>query len=485
MNQKKVQSRLAPVGIEKVSSGVAGFDEVLTGGFPKGRTTLIKGRAGTGKTVLGLEFLYRGAMEGEPAIFISFEESAEAIRANALSMGWDLAALEASGTFFLWEARIDFNAVISGQFTLDSLLAIIGGKAREMGARRIMIDALDVMLSIFEDPVRERSQLRALHGWVVEQQFTAILTAKGGQTHRGRTHEYESLDYMSDCVIFLDARVNEQVTTRRLRVVKYRGSGFCSNEYPYVITPNGSTIMPITTVHLQHPPFGERMSSGHDTFDKMLGGGYFRGSTILISGLTGSGKTTLAAVFSKGACGRREKVLYVSFEESQEAIITAMRSPGIGLQQCVDEGLLDFWTIMPEALVPEEHLFRLLQRIEAFKPDHVIIDAVSAVQRMNTEQAAFDFLVRFVDACKDRQITCMMTNQLNSNHWQEDISGIGMSSIIDTVVVLSLAEVRGEMQRSVIVIKSRGTRHSHRRHTYAITDDGVRITWGGADKGRD
>ena len=466
-------------GLRKVSSGICGLDEVLHGGLPQGRSTLIKGKAGTGKTVLGLEFLYRGAVEGEPAIFVSFEESAEAIRANALSMGWDLAALEASGKFFLWEASIDFNAVISGQFTLDALLAIIAGKAREMGARRIMIDALDVLLSIFEDPVRERSQLRALHGWVVEQQFTAILTAKGGQRHRGRAHEYESLDYMSDCVIFLDARVNEQVTTRRLRVVKYRGSGFCSNEYPYVVTPEGSTIMPITAVHLQHRPFGERVSSGHDTFDRILGGGYFRGSTILISGLTGSGKTTLAAVFSKGACSRREKVLYISFEESQEAIITAMRSPGIGLQQCVDEGLLDFWTIMPEALVPEEHLFRVLQRIEAFKPDHVIIDAISATHRMNTEEAAFDFLVRFVGDCKEKGITCLMINQLNSNHWPEDISGVGLSSVIDTVVALSLVEVRGEMQRSLIVIKSRGTQHSHRRHMYEITDDGVRLSWGG------
>ncbi len=461
--------------IPKVRTRILGFDEVLHGGLPEKRTTLIKGSAGTGKTVLGLEFLYRSALEGEPAMFISFEETADVLRQNALSMGWDIPALEASDRFFLWQAQIDRNAVSSGQFSIDSLLAVIQGKAAQIGARRIMIDALDVLMRIFEDPNKERNEMYRLHDWLIEQQFTTILTAKAPRDSE-HLYRYEFLDYMADCVLLLDLRVAQQVATRRLRVVKYRGSGFCSNEYPYIITERGNVVMPVSTMALMHQPLGEKISSGEPNLDEALGGGFHQASSVLVSGPTGSGKTTLAATFAEKACARGKRVLYASFEESQQAIVAAMLSPGIDLRPALKEGRIEFHTIMPEALVVEEHLYLILRKIEQFGPDHVIVDAISGCQRMGTLEAAFDFVARLVDMCKQRNITCVMTNQLESNEQHANISGIGISSTIDTLIMIRYFEADGRIQRDLVVVKSRGAYHSNRHHLYSITDDGIQIS---------
>jgi circadian clock protein KaiC len=463
-----------PRRIPKLPTEICGLDEVLHGGIPENRTTLIKGAAGTGKTLLGLEFLYRSAAGGQPVIFVCFEETAEAVRQNARAMGWDIAALEEKGTFFLWEARIDRSTVVSGDFSIDSLLAVIKGKADQLGAATIMIDAVDVLMRIFEDPVKERNQLYRLHDWLVDRRFTTILTAKTTKQPQ-HAYRYEFLDYMADCVVFLDMRVTNQVTTRRLRVVKYRGSAFCSNEYPYIITAGGSVIMPITEMQLVHRPAGKRVSSGNKDLNDLLNGGFQKGSSILISGPTGSGKTTLAAGFAESACATGQKVLYISFEESQQAVIAAMLSPGIDLRPCLENDCLRFHTIMPEALVPEEHLYTILKILEEFAPEHVVVDAVSACKRMNSREAAFDFLVRLINTCRQRSITVLMTNQTEADGRNSRFSGVGVSSIIDTLIVLGFVRIERKMRRDLVVMKSRGTHHSEWHHWYLITDNGIRI----------
>lgn len=471
-NRKALNS--PPPEISKAATGISNLDEILHGGFPENRTTLIKGAPGAGKTLLGLEFLYRCAMSGEPALLISFEESADALRRNALAMGWDISALEASKTFFLWDARIDRSMIASGEFTVDAMLATVKGKAEEIGARRIMIDAIDVLMRIFENPGRERHELYRIHESFVEQGFTSVFTAKISENETPGSG-YDFFEYMADCVLFLDTRVVHQIATRRLRVTKYRGSGFHSNEYPYLITPEGNVILPITQMHLTYAALSRKISSGHENLDRALGGGFFHASAILISGPTGSGKTTLASVFTEHACSRGEKVLYVSFEESQEGIIAAMRVPGIDLETAVETGGLQFYAILPEALVPEAHLYYLLQRIDLFGPDHIVVDAVSACKRMGTDEAAFDFLIRLINSCKQRNITCLMTRQANRReNIPHDLDG-GVSSIIDTLISLQFEETRRRMERHLLIVKSRGAHHSNRRYLYSITDTGVRI----------
>jgi len=470
--------RRAPVSpvveLAKAPTRIVGLDEVLHGGIPRERITLIRGGSGSGKTVMGQEFLYRAALEGEPGILVAFEEGGRNIRQNALSFGWDLESLEKAGKFFLWDVRIDRETIMSGDFTIAPLLAGIGGKARQMGAKTVMIDAIDALLRIFSDPARRLNELYSLHDWLAEQPFTTILTTKAiDKVDHGL--QYEFLDYMADCVLLLDLRVCEQVTTRRLRVVKYRGSGFCSNEYPYVITSRGSVVMPITRVQLNGQPFGDYITSGNPQLDKVLGGGLRRRSNVLISGVSGTGKTTLAATFAAGACSRGEKVLYVGFEESQEMVVQAMLSPGIDLRPALKQDKLRFYTIMPEVLSPEEHLCEVDKRIEQFAPEDLVIDSISACARMGSDHAAFDFLLRLMDICRQRGITCLMTHQARSSAVTHIVGGIPVSSLTDALIQVGFKESDGQERRTLLVVKSRGAKHSHRRHDFEITDQGIQI----------
>jgi circadian clock protein KaiC len=460
--------------LSKMATDIAGLDEILEGGLPKGRTTLVSGGPGTGKTVLGLEFLYRGAVAGEPGILVAFEERADAVRQNAASLGWDLAPLEQAGQLFLMEARLDPQVVLSGSFDLQGLLAIIGGQATTMGARRIVIDALDVLLRIFDDPARERNQIYALHDWLMDRQMTAILTVKtspGGEA----APRYEFLDFMADCVIYLDQRVTGQVSTRRLRVIKYRGSGFGRNEYPYVITGEGISLLPISTAGLGHEPLGPKVSSGHPRLDSIMDGGYRRASCALIAGTSGTGKTTLACTFARAACERGEKVLYINFEESEGAMVSAMLSPAIDLRPALQAGTLQVMTAMPEAMGAEEHLVRAFKALEVFQPQHVVVDAISSCKRMGTEQVAFEYVVRLVNACKERGITCILINQAAGFKEEQEISGIGISSLVDTVIFLRYIDVGGEINRMLLVMKSRGSKHSNQYREFLITDQGIDV----------
>ncbi len=468
--------------LPKVATGVAGLDDILEGGLPKGRTTLVSGGPGTGKTVLALEFVYRGAVAGEPGIIVAFEEEADAVRQNAASLGWDLARLEQAGQIFLMEARLDADVVLSGHFNLKGLLAIIGGQAASMGARRIVIDALDVLLEVFDDPVRQRSEVYALHRWLADNGFTSILTMKTSPSGE-LLPRYGFLDFLVDCSVYLDQRISEQVSTRRLRVIKYRGSGFGRNEYPYAVTQDGMKLVPTSTVGLWHEPLGPKMSTGHPRLDALMEGGYRRASCVLISGRTGTGKTTLACTFVRAAHQRGENVCYIGFEESEAAMVTSMLSPGIDLRSALQAGTLHVMTAMPEAMGAEEHLIRALRALDVFQPQHVVVDAISSCKRMGSEQAAFDYLVRLVNACKERGITSFLINQSAGSQAEHEISGIGISSLVDVVIFLRYVQEKDVIKRVLLILKSRGSRHSNRYHEFLITDQGIDIGEGtlGAD----
>lgn len=460
--------------IPKLTTGVNGLDAVLHGGFPRGRTTLISGGPGSGKTVLGVEVLYRAAQAGEPGIFISFEESPAAIRRNAASLNLDLAALEEAGKVVLLDGRVDPDAVRAGEFDIKGLLAILGGQSEAMGATLVVIDAIDALLRLLDDPRLEREQLEILHRWFSDQDMTSLLTVKTSGDPSEQT-DYDFLDYMVDCVIKLDQRVDGQISTRRARVLKYRGSSYDRNEYPFAITERGIRLVPVTGVELVHVASDEIFSSGHERIDEMLGGGLVRSSAVLISGASGTGKTSLAATVARAACERDERVLYLQFEEAGPTMVSRMLSPGIDLRPAIEAGLLRIEATMPEALGIEEHLIRLLETIEQHDPDMVILDAITAVSRMSTREAAYDFLVRFINSCRQAGISCVLTHQAQQISERSQIGAMGVSSLLDTVILLAYDEKHNVFHRTILVLKSRGMSHSNRRHRLEITDSGLSV----------
>ncbi|HOV85677.1 MAG TPA: circadian clock protein KaiC [Syntrophobacteraceae bacterium] len=471
-NRSKETFSASPLA--KAPTHIKGLDTVLEGGLPRGRTTVVNGGPGSGKTLLALEFLYRGALAGEPGVFIGFEEPLDQLRVNAGTLGWDLAALERDRRLCLVEGRLKPDTLVSGEFSLKGLLAGASGVGREIGAGRVVIDALEVVLRLYDSLRQVRNDMHLLNDWLQAEGLSAILTVRP-PVFGSVPSFHDFFDSMADCVIYLDARVDNQLSRRRIRVVKYRGSGFGSNEYPYVITDSGLHIEPISTVGLRHKPLGERVSTGLARLDDFLGGGYRRGACILVAGSPGTGKTLLAGTFSLAACGRGEKVLYVGYEESQEAVIGNMGHAGVFLKPCVDTGLLLFHTVMPEAMGPEEHLIRVMNLIEAHNPRHLVVDAISACGRMGGKQAAFDFLVRLLNRCKERNITVLLVNQLSGTTTHMEVSGNDISSIIDTVLFMSYVEGAGEINRVFQVLKSRGSGHSNQKQEYIITDEGIRI----------
>jgi circadian clock protein KaiC len=463
-----------PTLLPRVPTGNPGLDEVLFGGLPKGRTTVFSGGPGCGKSILALEFLVRGALAGQPGILVPFEERVEAVRANALTLGWDLADLEKRNLIMLVDAHIDHEMIVSGSFDLQGLLSIIEGAARFMKAERVVLDAIDVLLRYYNDPAREREQFFFLNDWLLDRGLTTVLTVKRSDLGAA-TGRYEYLDYLADCVVHLDQRVNQQVTTRRLRVVKYRGSNYGRNEYPYVTGVGGITVIPISGAELRHRPLGEPVTSGQQQIDEILGGGYPRHACILIAGPSGTGKTTLVSNFTRAACARGEKVLFVGFEESIEALTSAMLSSGTDLRPAIQSGHLRPLTAMPEAMGIEEHLVRVAKTIDEFAPDHIILDAISAVRRMGSERASFEFLVRLVGIAREHGITLLLTNQTKGNEQMGEIAGEEASSLVDTIISLRYIEVGGETNRLIGVIKSRGMQHSNQLREFRITADGISL----------
>lgn len=460
--------------LPKLPTFIEALDGVLGGGLPKDRTTLILGEPGTGKSVLATEILYRGAIQGEPGIMLSFEETPDMIRQNAATLGWDLPKLEAEGKVFLMEGRTNHHTIMEGKFALDPLLSIISGKAKELGAKRLVLDALDVLLNMIQEPSQARAELMFLTEWLSHCGLTTIMTVKPRRAGHAVLFQ-EFFDSIAHCVISLSARVVDQITTRRLRVIKYRGSDFGKNEYPFVITGSGIRLIPITAFQLLHKPFGERVSSGIERLDKILGGGIFRSSCVLFAGEPGTGKTLLAATFAQEACKRGERVLYVSLEESEEALIRNVSSASIDLSSPRQSGMIRFLCSMPESRGAEEHLLAIVDEVEEFRPDHVIVDAISACERMGGRQAAFEFLMRLLNYLKEKGITVVLVNQTSGTKAHLEISGSGVSSMIDTVVFFSYVHGEGETNRAIQVLKSRGSSHSNQIRECVITDNGIQV----------
>lgn len=461
--------------LAKAPSGILGLDEITFGGLPRGRPTLVCGSAGCGKTLFGVEFLVRGATQfDEPGVFMVFEETAEELASNVRSLGFDLDKLVAEQKLALDHVHLEPSEIEeTGHYDLEGLFVRLGYAIDSIGAKRVVLDTLEVLFGGLKDDGVLRSEIRRLFRWLKEKGVTAIVTAERGAGSLTR-HGLE--EYVSDCVILLDHRVVEQVSTRRLRIVKYRGSAHGANEYPFLINGNGMIVMPITSADLDHPSTGERVSTGLPQLDDMLSGkGYYRGSSILISGTAGTGKTSLAGYFAKAACDRGEKVLLFSFEESPNQLVRNLRSINLDLQPCLDRGLLTVFSARPTRYGLETHLALMHKHVNNIKPRIVIVDPVSNLVTAGTHADAGTMLVRLVDYLKSREITAMFTNLSRSGETEEHTQ-LGFSSIIDTWLLLRDTEHDGERSGVLYVLKSRGMSHSKKVRAFELTDRGIRIS---------
>ncbi|KKG79746.1 KaiC 1 [Methanosarcina mazei] len=449
-------------------------DDITYGGLPEGRTTLVYGSAGSGKTLMAMEFLVKGAENyGEPGVFMAFEETAEDLAENFASMGFDLDSLEARNKLIVDYVRIEKSEIEeTGEYDLEGLFIRLGLAIDSIGAKRVALDTLEVLFSGFQNEAILRSELRRLFRWLKDRGVTAIVTGERGETSLTR---YGLEEYVADCVIFLDNRMEEQIATRRLRIIKYRGSKHGTNEYPFMIEEDGMSVLPITSLGLEHEASRERISTGIPRLDTMLGGqGYYRGTTILISGTAGSGKTSFAAQFCKAACEREESCLYFAYEESPDQIIRNMRSIGIDLKPYLDSGLLKIHASRPMAYGLEMHLITMRKFLDTFKPNVVVIDPISNLTNVGTQTDVRLMLTRFIDYLKLRNITAVCTS-LVEHESTAGINAEGISSLMDTWVNLRFFENSNERNRGISVIKSRGMGHSNQIREYLLTDHGIEI----------
>jgi len=467
-------------GIKKTPSGIQGLDEITCGGLPQGRPTLICGAAGCGKTLMSVEFLVRGATQyGEPGVLMAFEETAKEIAVNVQSLGFDLKKLVDEKKLIVDHVRIERSEIEeTGDYDLEGLFVRLGHAIDSIGAKRVVLDTLESIFSGLSDTAILRAELRRLFQWLKERGVTAIITAEKGE---GTLTRYGMEEYVSDCVIVLDHRVTEQVSTRRLRIVKYRGSIHGTNEFPFLIDANGISVLPITSAKLEHEAPSERVSTGNPGLDEMLGGkGYFKGASVLVSGTAGTGKTTIAAHFAASICANNGRCLYFAFEESPKQLIRNMRSAGIDLQPAVDNGRLLISSARPSLHGLEMHLALILKAIRDFRPDGVVIDPTSNFIAAGTCGEAGLMLTRLVDFLKSQAITSVFTCLMSGVVAHEHASG-GISSIIDTWLFVRDLEIRAERVRGIYVLKSRGMAHSNKVRQFSIGDNGVKI----ADWARD
>jgi circadian clock protein KaiC len=458
--------------LEKAPTGVSGLDEITLGGLPRGRATLICGTAGCGKTMLGTEFLVNGARKySEPGVFIAFEESKKELTVNSASLDFDLAELEEKRLLAIDHIHIDPNEIAeTGEYDLEGLFIRIKYAIESIGAKRVVLDTIETLFSGFSNEAILRAEIRRLFQFLKSFGVTAIVTGERGEKSLTR---YGLEEYVADCVILLDHRVTDQITTRRIRIVKYRGSSHGTNEYPFTIDEAGFSVLPVTSMGLQHKVSNEIISTGIPGLDAMLStGGYYRGTTVLMSATAGMGKTSFAAALARSACSAGERVLYFAFEESLAQIVRNMRSIGNDLQPHLDSGLLKIVSRRPFLYGLEMHLVSMRKEIERFDPSVVIVDPVSNLAVAGNPREVNAMLTLLIDFLKTRGTTAFFT-VLTENSGRLEQTDVGISSLIDTWMLARDIESSGERNRGLYMLKSRGMRHSNQIREFTLSSDGI------------
>lgn len=460
--------------LQKTPTGITGLDEITDGGLPKGRPTLICGDAGSGKTVFSIEFIVKGAMEyNEPGVFLAFEEKSEELAVNVASLGFDLNKLIAEKKIKIDHIQIDRSEIEeTGEYDLEGLFIRLGYAIDSIGAKRVVLDTIENLFSGLSNHAILRAELRRLFTWLKDKGVTAVITGERGN---GKLTRQGLEEYVSDCVILLDHRIQNQISTRRLRIVKYRGSVHGTNEYPFLIDEDGVSVLPITSLTLANKVSSERLSSGISSLDEMLGEkGFYRGSSILVSGTAGSGKTSIAAYFANAACRRKERCLFFAFEESPEQIVRNMRSINLNLQRHVKSGLLRFYASRPTLHGLEMHLVVIYKLIRQFKPKVVVLDPITNLITVGDVSEVKSILIRLIDFLQKEQITVMFTalTSATDNRSQADED---VSSLVDTWISVRDMELNGERNRGLYILKSRGMKNSNQVREFIITDEGIEI----------
>ena len=468
-------NKLNVPGIPKAPTGILGLDELTGGGLPTGRATLVCGSAGAGKTMFGIEFIVRGAVEfNEPGVFMMFEENAAELAANVRSLGFDLDQLVKEKKLFLDHVKVERSEIEeTGDYDLEGLFIRLGHAVDSIGAKRVVLDTLEALFASLPNEAVLRAELRRLFRWLKDRGLTAVITGERGEETLTR-HGLE--EYVADCVILLDHRVQDQISTRRMRIVKYRGSAHGTNEYPFLITGQGLSVLPITSVLLENAVSSERVSTGvHDLDVMMSGHGFYRGSSILVSGGAGTGKSSLAAAFLDAACARGERAVLFAYEESPSQIIRNMRSIGFDLEPWVKQGLLSIHASRPTLSGLEEHLVTMYRHMLDFKPAVAVVDPISNLSMDRNDHDVKAMLMRLIDLLRSRNITALFTSLTDPYSPVTTDLEAGVSSLMDTWVMLRNTEENGERGRDLVLLKSRGMTHSNKVREFVLSDNGIAL----------